>query len=298
MAPAGTGENILEQMRLVTVPAGSAALWFLGQSSVAIKTPYGMVYIDPYFSDYVERVTRRQGTPILRRYPSLLDPAAVSNAGLVLITHDHEDHLDLETLPQVAGASPQARFVLPGRSARMLAEAGVPSHRMYVPPPWDAVGLVAGISVTAVPAAHETVEEEPGLGHRFFCYVIDVEGVRIFHSGDTVVYPALAEWLQAHRVDLGLVAINGRDYFRAQKGIVGNMTYREAADLAALAGFEVTIPLHYDLFDANGEDPGLFVDYVFRRYPERSVLVLGRGAHIIYTRASAHERPRAGGRSS
>jgi L-ascorbate metabolism protein UlaG (beta-lactamase superfamily) len=285
-------------MRVVTVPAGSVALWFLGQASVAIKTPHGMVYVDPYFSDYVERVTRRQGAPVVRRYPTLLDPAAVSNAGLVLITHDHEDHLDLETLPQVAAASPQARFVLPGRSARMLAEVGVSSHRMLVPPPWEPVSPIAGISVTALPAAHETVEEEPGLGHRFLSYVIESEGVRIFHSGDTVVHPALAEWLQAHRVDVGLVAINGRDYFRAQKGIVGNMTYREAADLAALAGFEMTIPLHYDLFDTNGEDPGLFVDYLFGRYPERSVLILGRGAHFIYTAASARARPRTGGRPS
>ena len=298
MAPAETGERILEQMRVVTIPAGSVALWFLGQASVAIKAPHGMVYVDPYLSDYVERVTRRQGTPVLRRYPSLLDPAAVSNASLVLITHDHEDHLDLETLPQVAAASPQARFVLPGRSARMLAEVGVSSRRMLVPPPWEAVSPIAGISVTALPAAHETLEEEPGLGHRFLSYVIEFEGVRIFHSGDTVVYPALAEWLQAHRVDVGLVAINGRDYFRAQKGIVGNMTYREAADLAALAGFEVTIPLHYDLFDTNGEDPGLFVDYLFGRYPERSVLILGRGAHFIYTAASARARSRTGGRPS
>ena len=270
-------------MRAVTVPPGSVALWFLGQSSVAIKTSQGILYIDPYFSDYVECVTRRQGEPIVRRYPSLLDPAAVSNASLVLITHDHEDHLDLDTLPALAKASAEARFVLPGRSARMLGDAGIPSRRMLVPPPWEAVTPVAGVSVTALPAAHEAVEDEPGLGHRFFSYFIDAEGVGIFHSGDTIVHAALVEWLRAHHVDLGLVAINGRDFFRAQKGIVGNMTYREAADLAALVRFEVTIPIHYDLFDANGEDPGFFVEYLYRRYPERSVFVPGRGAHIIYT---------------
>lgn len=280
-------EGILTRMRTLTVPPGGVALWFLGQSSVAIKTPHGIVYIDPYFSDYVARVTRQEGTPIPRRYASLIDPAEVSNASLVLITHDHGDHLDLDALPLVAQGSPQARFVLPGRSARLLADAGVPTRRMLVPPPWEPVGPVAGISVTALPAAHEALEDEPGLGHRFLSYVVDAEGVRIFHSGDTVVHRRLAEWLETHHVDLGLVAINGRDYFRAQKGIVGNMTYREAADLAGLAGFDVTIPLHYDLFEANGEDPGLFVDYLFRRYPERSVLVLGRGAHIIYMGAKA-----------
>lgn len=284
---AGMSEGILARMRMLTVPPGGVALWFLGQSSVAIKTPHGIIYVDPYFSDYVERVTRREGTPVPRRYPSLLDPAAVSNASLVLITHDHEDHLDLDALPLMAKGSPQARFVLPGRSARMLADAGVSTRRMLVPPPWEAVNPIPGISVTALPAAHEAFEDEPGLGHRFLSYVIEAGGVRIFHSGDTLAHRSLAEWLQTHHVDLGLVAINGRDYFRAQKGIVGNMTYREAAELAGLAGFDVTIPLHYDLFEVNGEDPGLFVDYLFRRYPERSVLVLGRGAHIIYTGATA-----------
>jgi L-ascorbate metabolism protein UlaG (beta-lactamase superfamily) len=276
--------SLVDEIAAASVAAGSVGIWFLGQASVVLRTARWTVYIDPYFSDQVERVTRaRGGPPIVRRYPSLVNPVAVRNADLVLVTHDHEDHLDLDTLPILARVSPQARFVLPGRSARILAETGVTRERILVPPAGDPIAVLPGLALTAVPAAHEELEHEPGLGHRFFGYVLDAEGVRVYHSGDTLVYPGLLEFLQRHRVGVGLVVINGRDDVRRKRGIVGNMTYREAADLAEAAGFDVTIPLHYDLFDANGEWPGNFVNDLYERHPHRTVLVLGRGAGVLYT---------------
>ncbi|HVH31225.1 MAG TPA: MBL fold metallo-hydrolase [bacterium] len=275
--------SLIDQIDAVSIPAGSVGMWFLGQASVVLRTARWTIYIDPYLSDFVERVTRSRGQPVVRRYSSLVDPATVRNADLVLVTHDHEDHLDLDTLPIVAGASPQARFVLPGRSARILAETGIARARILVPPAGETIAPLPGLTLAAIPAAHEELEEEPGLGHRFFGYVLDAQGVRIYHSGDTLVYPGLPELLQRHRVAVGLVVINGRDSVRRQRGIVGNMTYREAADLADAAGFDLTIPLHYDLFEGNRERPGKFVDDLYERHPHRTALVLGRGAGVLYT---------------
>jgi L-ascorbate 6-phosphate lactonase len=275
--------SLIDQINATSVPSCSVGIWFLGQASVVLRTERWTIYIDPYLSDFVERVTRSRGHPVVRRYPSLVDPAAVRNADLVLVTHDHEDHLDLDTLPIVARASPQARFILPGRSARILAEAGIARERIVVPPVGETIAPLPSLTIAAIPAAHEELEEEPGLGHRFFGYVLDAQGVRIYHSGDTVVYPGLLELLQRHRIAVGLVVINGRDSVRRQQGIVGNMTYQEAADLADAAGFDLTIPLHYDLFERNGEHPGKFVEDMYGRHPHRSVLTLGRGASVLYT---------------
>jgi L-ascorbate metabolism protein UlaG (beta-lactamase superfamily) len=275
--------NLIDQIDATSVPSGSVGIWFLGQASVVLRTERWTIYIDPYLSDFVERVTRSRGEPVVRRYPSLVDPAGVRNADLVLVTHDHEDHLDLDTLPIVARASPRARFVLPGRSARILAETGIARERILVPPADEIIAPLPGLTLAAIPAAHEELEQEPGLGHRFFGYVLDAQGVRVYHSGDTVVYPGLLELLQRHRVAVGLVVINGRDYVRRERGIVGNMTSQEAADLADAAGFDLTIPLHYDLFERNGERPGKFVDDLYERHPHRTALVLGRGAGVLYT---------------
>ncbi len=131
--------SLIDQVEATSVPPGSVGIWFLGQASVVLRTERWTVYIDPYLSDFVERVTRSRGEPAVRRYPSLVDPAVVRNADLVLVTHDHEDHLDLDTLPIVARASPQARFVLPGRSARILAETGIARERILVPPAGETI---------------------------------------------------------------------------------------------------------------------------------------------------------------
>lgn len=280
---APVNNRILSEMGDLRILPGTVAVWFLGQSGVAIKTRHGILYIDPYCSDYVERITRASGFPIVRRYPSLLEPEALHNADLVLISHDHEDHLDLVTLPTLAQASTVVRFVLPGRSAQMLAAAGVATDRMITPHAWEAITPLPGLAITPVPAAHEDFQEEVDLGHRFFGYLVEADDVHLYHSGDTVVYSGLAEELRKRRIDLALVAINGRDFFRTERGIVGNMTSREAAELAGSADFDVTIPLHYDMFEGNGEDPGHFIDMLYRLHPERSALVLGRGACFVYT---------------
>ena len=62
----------------------------------------------------------------------------------------------------------------------------------------------------AIPGAHETLDEHEQFGHRYVGYLVDIQGVLIYHAGDTVVYPGLVERLQAHSIDIGMVPINGR----------------------------------------------------------------------------------------
>jgi hypothetical protein len=77
-----------------------------------------------------------------------------------------------------------------------------------------------------------------------------------FHSGDTVMWRGLAEDLRAARVDTCLLPINGRDWLREEAGLVGNLTVRESADLAAACGAEVRIPVHFDGVVGNTGSPG------------------------------------------
>lgn len=60
--------------------------------------------------------------------------------------------------------------------------------------------------------------------------------------------------------------INGHDWKRFNQDLMGNMTYREALDLCDYAKTDYVVPLHYDLFDNNTENPAFFVDYLYRKY--------------------------------
>ena len=66
-----------------------------------------------------------------------------------------------------------------------------------------------GFRLMAIPVAHETLDEHEQFGHRYVGYLVDIQGVLIYHAGDTVVYPGLVERLQAHSIDIGMVPING-----------------------------------------------------------------------------------------
>jgi L-ascorbate metabolism protein UlaG (beta-lactamase superfamily) len=106
-----------------------------------------------------------------------------------------------------------------------------------------------------------------------------------------VIYEGLLETLSAWRLDVAFALINGRDYFRTKirtkRGILGNTDFRGAAELAEALGITVIIPTHYDLFKANGEDPGNFASYRYRLNPMRRHKLLRPGeAHYFVRKAT------------
>lgn len=74
--------------------------------------------------------------------------------------------------------------------------------------------------------------------------------------------------------------INGRSWYREQRGIAGNLNVFEAAELAACSGAKRVVPVHWDLFADNLEDPMHFATYVGDRYPEIDVEIPAIGAPI------------------
>ncbi len=76
------------------------------------------------------------------------------------------------------------------------------------------------------------------------------------------------------------VPINGHDWKRYCADLVGNMSYREALDLCDHVGTELVVPMHYDLFDNNTENPAFFVDYLYREYPQQKFKMFIPGESI------------------
>ena len=93
------------------------------------------------------------------------------------------------------------------------------------------------------------------------------EGVSAYFAGDTVNYEGLLTRLQEMGPDVVFLPINGRDAERYRRGCIGNLTYQEAVDLAGELAPRLAVPVHYDMFAANSEDPRKFVDYLEAKYP-------------------------------
>nr|WP_274655183.1 MBL fold metallo-hydrolase [Paenibacillus humicola] len=270
-----TGAALIREIDETKVPYGMVAIWFLGQVSVVIKGGDKVVYVDPYLAS----------SPHRQFAPPLLPEEAV-NAGYVLITHEHSDHLDPDTIPSMAKAGNKTVFVAPGCCLEALASMGVPQERRVhaVTNEWLSFG---DFRVKPLPSAHEELEYDEKLDHRYVGYVLELNGVKLYHAGDTTVYPGLIETLRAESLDLGLLPINGRDPFRNSRNIIGNMNYREAAELAVAAGIDTVVPTHYDMFAGNSEHPGYFVDYLYDKHPAQKSHVMARFERYIYVSGRA-----------
>jgi L-ascorbate metabolism protein UlaG (beta-lactamase superfamily) len=241
---------------------GNIALRWLGQASFVIDFPDASVLVDPFLSPHPDRLV-----------PPPFSPEEATGFDVVAITHDHLDHLDRESLPGIAAASPTAQFVVPAPLTDGL--------------PVPAIGLrpgeraeVAGVRVHAVAALHGDLPADAysfdgaaGDGEcRFLGYVFEVGGRRVYHAGDTIPYDGLAEEVRRLEPDIALLPINGRDAEREALGIVGNLDEREAVELAAAAGVAVLVPMHWDMFAANPGSPDLVVELA-REHPRLSVVV-------------------------
>jgi L-ascorbate metabolism protein UlaG (beta-lactamase superfamily) len=210
--------------------------------------PECVVYIDPYLSNNVE-VT--EGSELRRLFPLPCSPDQVTDAQWVLITHIHIDHCDLHSLLPIAKASPQCRFVCPHECVRALEAAGIPEKRLVVAPEsW--INLGVDTRLVAVPAAHPTIQRDENGNLRCVGYVIEHEGRRFYHAGDTSVEKELIDWLVALApFEVAFLPVNERNYYRESCGIIGNMTLREAFHLATDLKIQTLVPMHWDMFSPN-----------------------------------------------
>jgi len=274
-----TDDSPLDRLRDLEVPDGAVGLSWLGQAGFMMRAAGATALLDPFLAPYHGR-----------EYESALAPDAVRDVDLVLCTHEHVDHFDAASAPAIAAASPGAVFVVPTPIVDMVTEAGIAADRVVGLQPGETLDL-AGLTIGAVPALHGvTMEDAYTFGEgmsdglvRFLGYVVDAGPVRIYHAGDTIHYEGMEDRLRDLAIDLALLPINGRDHEREARGIVGNLSAREAAWLSTEIGAGAVIPMHHDLFARNRGYPAHLVESVERDHPGVSVLVPVRERPFVWS---------------
>jgi L-ascorbate 6-phosphate lactonase len=246
--PLRAGNELIDEIRAARPAAGSLHAWWLGQSGFLLKSPTGLLAVDLYLSEHL--TTKYAGTarPHVRMTRAPFRGSDVSGVDLVLASHKHSDHLDPGSLPDLMAASPGAALVLPeALVAYARQDLGLPADRIAG---IDAGGLIerAGFRVRAIPSAHEGLDTDAAGHHLYLGFVIEAEGLRLYHSGDGLAYDGLAEQFGAGPFDVLFLPINGRDPAR---GVPGNMSAAEAVDLAAWVRPRYVVPHHYDMFTFN-----------------------------------------------
>lgn len=246
----------------------SLHLWWLGQSGYLVEYQGHFLLLDPYLSDSLTRKYAATDKPHVRITERVVDPACLDFIAAVTSSHNHTDHLDPETLQPLARANPGLVAICPEANRKTVLErSGLPAERI--------IGLDAPLpnatathtpstvaipntpfQITAVPAAHETLDRDAA-GHLIYLgFIVQAGPFRIYHSGDTVRFDGMAGILRSYAVDLALLPINGR---APERRVAGNLSGAEAAALAKEIGAGRVVPCHYDTFEFNTASPDTFV---------------------------------------
>lgn len=232
---------------------GQVVLWWLGQAGFAIRHGDTLLFIDPYLSDVLADKYRGRIFPHTRLQPPPVYPSDVEGLDAVLCTHGHTDHMDLGAIPYLQSRS-DPLFVVPRSEAVKAVSRGIPPTRLVGLDAADSFATT-GYRVTAVPAAHEELVTDAHGQNLFLGFVIEIGGVRIYHSGDCAPYPGQHEIVAALDVDLALLPVNGRDAHRKENGVPGNLTLDEALALTRAAGIPGLVCHHWGMFEFNTADP-------------------------------------------
>lgn len=233
--------SLEQEMHDLRVPSGSVAIVWLGQAGYLLKTPAGtIVMIDPYLTDWAETQWGLQ-----RQIPAPIDPSEMQ-PDLLLISHWHEDHLDVPLVKQWATAGATGIFAGPLTCSVRAPVWGWPVEQI--------VNIDQGerrtfgdIDVFATFARHDTpsAPAPEAVG-----YLLDIDGLKIWDVADTE-YDARLRPMADEGIDVMIVPING---------VGGNLTTHEAALLAWYVNPKVVIPMHYNMWTPEGFGEGATLD--------------------------------------
>lgn len=224
----------------------SGALW-IGHSTFLIKTGGLMILTDPVFS---ERASLSQTMGPKRYFPPALEIDELPHVDVIVISHNHYDHLDTNSLKELAGRFPKARVLVPRGNEKYAWRAGFAHVRGHMP--GEGVTF-AGLKLLALPAYHQTSRKgidahtTPALG-----WSIRGGAASIFFAGDTAYGPVFRQIRRTYGAhEVALVPIG--DYEPPDEVKHVHATPEQAARIASDLGASVAVGMHWGTFPLSDE---------------------------------------------
>jgi L-ascorbate metabolism protein UlaG (beta-lactamase superfamily) len=213
-----------------------------------------VIYIDPWFDNPLAAMK--------------LDE--VREATLVLVTHDHFDHVGqaAEIVHKTSGL-----LVANVETARRLQnDAKIPSEKVcYFGHGMNIGGKLVyeGISVTMTQAFHSTETGAP-------CgYIVRLEdGTTIYHAGDTGIFESMKTFGELYQIDIAMLPI----------GSVFTMDPVQAARATKMLSPKKVIPMHFKTFPILVQDPSDFIDLARKDALNVEVIRLSPGEEYTYSK--------------
>ncbi|MBT2414404.1 MBL fold metallo-hydrolase [Streptomyces sp. ISL-12] len=245
-APAGTiPVHPTTVADLARPPATGLRLTWAGHSSVLAEIDGQRVLFDPVWG---ERCSPFSFAGPKRLHPVPLPLAALGPVDVVVISHDHYDHLDLPTIKALAGTD--TLFAVPLGVGAHLEHWGVPADRLRELD-WHEETKVGGLTLTATPARHFCGRALRNTQHTLWAsWVVAGPEHRIYHSGDTGYFDGFQDIGAAHGpFDATMIQVGAYAEFWPDIHMTPEEGVRTHLDLQGGDPGGVLLPIHWGTFN-------------------------------------------------
>ncbi|WP_281157315.1 MBL fold metallo-hydrolase [Streptomyces sp. HYC2] len=244
-APRGTVPMHATTLADLAKPAATGLrLTWMGHSSVLAEIDGQRVLFDPVWG---ERCSPFPFVGPRRLHPVPLPLAALGPVDVVVISHDHYDHLDLPTIKALAGTD--TVFAVPLGVGAHLEHWGVSADRLRELD-WHEATKIGGLTLTATPARHFCGRALRNTQHTLWAsWAVAGEEHRIYHSGDTGYFDGFRQIGADHGpFDATMIQIGAYSEFWPDIHMTPEEGVRAHLDLQGNTPCGVLLPIHWGTF--------------------------------------------------
>jgi N-acyl-phosphatidylethanolamine-hydrolysing phospholipase D len=229
---------------------------WIGHSTILLQAGGVNILTDPIWSE--------RASPVQFAGPRRLIEAAVEFEKLpaidvVLISHNHYDHLDKRTVRDLARRMPHIKWVVPLGLSRLVARWGARDVREL--DWWEEAHLATPggeVLVAATPAQHFSARGFGDRGRTLWCsWFVNVGAVRVFFAGDTAYHPEFAEIARRYApFDLLMLPIGAYEPRWFMKSVHMNPpeAMKAYAELSSMqTDMPALLPIHWGTFRLTDE---------------------------------------------
>ncbi|MFH2130532.1 MAG: MBL fold metallo-hydrolase [bacterium] len=225
---------------------GNLSVTWIGHSSYLLKIDGKTILLDPYFSDLA--------SPLIIG-PKRYVPPGISLKNLppidgIILSHNHYDHLDAETVENLTGKE-KIRVFVPLGLKPFFTDRG---YTRVSELDWHESIEMDGLRLTALPAVHFSSRWINDRNETLWCsWAIQSESISLYFAGDTGYSPTLFREIGTsfRSFDMAIVPIGAYNPQSVMKPVHTNP--EEAIQLANDVRADIIIPSHWGTIELTDE---------------------------------------------